>query len=167
DPALPVLHMQCTVYGLFWVWQCPIELQACLNRGITTGILGRMERDLGIFNYNNQKLFAHDLLDKYTLAYTSSETPFSAWVSVLNWRYELYSRQSEHPFVMIEIFRAVWFSFVRLQYLDSSMMCPQCGPSPEATIWDGATLAFNQKHLLPSLELLTVSQPDLTKWSTT
>jgi hypothetical protein len=129
--------------------------------------IGPDRRDLGIFNYNNQKLFTHDLLDEYTSAYTSSETPFSAWVTVLNWRYELHSGQSEHLFVMAEVFRAVWFSFIGLQYLDSSMMCPQCDPSPENTIWDGITLAFNRKHLLPSLEPPAASQPDSTERSTT
>ncbi|KAJ7799351.1 hypothetical protein B0H14DRAFT_2617083 [Mycena olivaceomarginata] len=129
--------------------------------------IGPDGRDLGIFNYNNRKLFMHDLLDEYTSAYTSSETPFSAWVTVLNRRYELHSGRSEHPFVTAEVFRAVWFSFVGLQYLDGSMMCPQCSPSPENTIWDGVTLAFNRKHLLPSLEPPTVSQPDSTERSTT
>ncbi|KAJ7713123.1 hypothetical protein B0H14DRAFT_2413980 [Mycena olivaceomarginata] len=167
DPALPVLHMQCTVYGLFRAWQCPIELQSCSNPRCNHRYIGPDGRDLGIFNYNNRKLFTHDLLDEYTSAYTSSETPFSAWVTVLNRRYELHSGRSEHPFVTAEVFRAVWFSFVGLQYLDGSMMCPQCGPSPENTIWDGVTLAFNRKHLLPSLEPPTVSQPDSTERSTT
>ncbi|KAJ7360713.1 hypothetical protein DFH08DRAFT_800158 [Mycena albidolilacea] len=134
---------------------------------LTRQYIGPDRRDLGIFNYNNRKLFMHNLLNEYTSAYTSSETPFSAWVTVLNWRYELHSGRSEHPFVTAEVFRAVWFSFVGLQYLDGSMMCPQCGPSPENTIWDGVTLAFNRKHLLPSLEPPTVSQPDSTERSTT
>ncbi|KAJ7838624.1 hypothetical protein B0H14DRAFT_2588463 [Mycena olivaceomarginata] len=140
---------------------------SCSNPRCNHRYIGPDGRDLGIFNYNNRKLFTHDLLDEYTSAYTSSETPFSAWVTVLNRRYELHSGQSEHPFVTAEVFRAVWFSFVGLQYLDGSMMCPQCGPSPENTIWDGVTLAFNRKHLLPSLEPPTVSQADSTERSTT
>jgi hypothetical protein len=32
------------------------------------------------------------------------------------------------------------------------MTCPTCSPSPKNTIWDGITLAFNLKHLLPSLQ---------------
>ncbi|KAJ7870818.1 hypothetical protein B0H14DRAFT_2345562, partial [Mycena olivaceomarginata] len=167
NPVLPVFHVQCTVYGLFRAWQCPIELQSCSNPRCNHRYIGPDGRDLGIFNYNNRKLFTHNLLDEYTSAYTSSEMPFSAWVTVLNRRYELHSGQSEHPFVTAEVFRAVWFSFVGLQYLDSSTICPQCGASPENTIWDGVTLAFNRKHLLPSLELPTVSQPDSTERSTT
>ena len=53
------------------------------------------------------------------------------------------------------MFRAIWFAYIGLQYLDGDMQCPLCGPSPDTTIWDGVMLAFNQKHLLPSLEPLT------------
>ncbi|KAJ6456573.1 hypothetical protein DFH09DRAFT_1116098 [Mycena vulgaris] len=31
------------------------------------------------------------------------------------------------------------------------MTCPDCGMHPEDTIWDGITVAFNRKQLLPSL----------------
>ncbi|KAF7366670.1 hypothetical protein MSAN_00924900 [Mycena sanguinolenta] len=167
DPALPVLQMKCTVYGLFRAWETPIELQACSNPRCHHRYIGPDSREHGIFNYNNRKLFAHDLLDEYTSAYTSSETPFSAWVSVVARRYELHSGHLEYPFVTAEVFRAVWFSYVKLQYLEGSMMCPHCGPCPENTIWDGVTLAFNRKHLLPSLEPPTKSQPDSIERKTT
>ncbi|KAF7354662.1 hypothetical protein MSAN_01379900 [Mycena sanguinolenta] len=167
DPALPVLQMKCTVYGLFRAWETPIELQACSNPRCHHRYIGPDSREHGIFNYNNRKLFAHDLLDEYTSAYTSSETPFSAWVSCRRRRYELHSGHLEYPFVTAEVFRAVWFSYVKLQYLEGSMMCPHCGPCPENTIWDGVTLAFNRKHLLPSLEPPTKSQPDSIERKTT
>jgi hypothetical protein len=92
----------------------------------------------------------HELLNDYTSAYTTSETPFVAWVTVVARRYE--SQQSEHKFLSEGMFRATWFAYIGLQYLGGDMACPLCGPSPETTIWDGVTLAFNQKHLLPSLE---------------
>ncbi|KAJ7829970.1 hypothetical protein B0H14DRAFT_3088025 [Mycena olivaceomarginata] len=154
NPAQPILQMQCAVYGLFRAWDTTIELQVCPNKQ-------------GIFNYNNRKLFSHDLLDEYTSVYTSSETPFSAWVSVVARRYELHSGSMEHPFVTAEVFRAVWFAYVKLQYLDGSMQCPRCGPSPDNTIWDGVTLAFNRKHLLPSLGPPTMPQPESIERSTT
>jgi hypothetical protein len=49
------------------------------------------------------------------------------------------------------MFRAVWFSYARLQQLNGDMECPECGPTPETVIWDGVTLAFSRKHLLSSL----------------
>jgi hypothetical protein len=65
------------------------------------------------------------------------------------------------------MFRAAWFAYITLQYLDGDMECLSCGPSPENTIWDGITLAFNQKHLLPSLEPLTTVCNDSHKWERT
>jgi len=103
-----------------------------------------------IFNLNNRILLTHELLNDYTSAYTASETPFAAWVTVVTRRYE--SQKSQHKFLSEQMFRAAWFAYVALQNLDGDMECPSCGPSPENTIWDGITLAFNQKHLLPSLE---------------
>ena len=114
--------------------------------------------DLRLFNYNNRILLTHDLLNDYTSAYTTSETPFTAWVTVVARRYE--SQRSEHKFLSEPMFRAAWFAFVQLQYLDGDMECPHCGPSPENTIWDGVTLAFSQKHLLPSLQPPTTVSDD-------
>jgi hypothetical protein len=55
------------------------------------------------------------------------------------------------------MFRSAWFSYIRLQHLDIELQCPKCGVIPEDTIWDGVTLAFSQKHLLPSLRPPTIS----------
>ncbi|KAJ7210569.1 hypothetical protein GGX14DRAFT_394766, partial [Mycena pura] len=165
NSSQPILRMECTVYGLYRAWATSIELQACSNSRCRHRLIGPDGREHGIFNYNNRKLFTHDLLDEYTAAYTSSETPFSAWVSVLSRRYKLHS--GAHSFVTAEVFRGVWFAYVKLQYLDGSMMCPRCGPSPENTIWDGVTLAFNRKHLLPTLEPPTTMQPESVERTTT
>jgi CxC4 like cysteine cluster associated with KDZ transposases len=105
--------------------------------------------DIGLFNFNNRVLMTHNLLDDYTSCFTSSETPFTAWVAVTARRYE--SEHSDHKFVSEPMLRAAWFSYVKLQYLDGDMECPDCGPSPENIIWDGVTLAFHRKHLLPTL----------------
>jgi hypothetical protein len=70
-------------------------------------------------------------------------------------------------FVTAEVFQGVWFAYTKLQYLDGSMMCPCCGPSPENTIWDGVTLVFNHKHLLPTLEPPTTMQPESVERTTT
>ncbi|KAJ6464103.1 hypothetical protein C8R45DRAFT_940278 [Mycena sanguinolenta] len=165
--ARPIIRAECIVYGLFRAWKTTIELQACSNPRCRHRHIGPDGWERGIFNYNNRKLFAHDLLDEYTSAYTSSETPFSAWVTVVSRRYKSHSEPTEYPFVTAEVFRAAWFSYVKLQHLEGSMMCPQCGSSPENTIWDGVTLAFNRKHLLPSLEPPTMSQPDaIDRWTT-
>ncbi|KAJ7865210.1 hypothetical protein B0H13DRAFT_1637212, partial [Mycena leptocephala] len=73
DPTRGITQQKCTVYGLFRSWETMIEVQSCTK--CSHRVIGPDCRELGIFNYNNRKLFAHDLLDEYTSAYTSSETP--------------------------------------------------------------------------------------------
>jgi CxC4 like cysteine cluster associated with KDZ transposases len=146
----PLERHQCIIYALSGGHSVQVELQHCswcpprLRR-----FIGPETRDMGLFNYNNRILVTHDLLDEYTSAYTSSETPFVAWVTVVSRRYQIHSPQV--PFLNEKMFRAIWFSYIQLQHLDTDMQCPSCGPEPNETIWDGVTLAFNQKHLLPSL----------------
>ena len=111
-------------------------------------------RDSGVFNFNNQILFTHDLLDEYTSTYTSSETPFVGWVSMVSHQYT--NNDSERPFIMEKMFRAVWFSYIQLQHPETVLQCHACGPMPQDTIWDGMILAFSQKHLLPSLQPPTI-----------
>ena len=124
-----------------------IEVQGC--KSCNRRRIGPDCRDFGLFNWNNRIIFTHDLLDEYTSAFTSSETPFTAWVTVVSRRYTNYS--SAHPFVTEYMFRTAWFAYAKLQGFTNDMACPTCGPSPENTIWDGVTLAFHQKHLIPSL----------------
>lgn len=95
-------------------------------------------------------MFTHDLLDEYTIAYSTSETPFAAWESVIKGRYETY--HSRCPFVSVGLFRSAWFSFVQLQDFKNDMACAICGPNPEAIIWDGVTVAFSRQKVLPSLQ---------------
>ncbi|KAJ7303757.1 hypothetical protein DFH08DRAFT_825548 [Mycena albidolilacea] len=46
--------------------------------------------------------------------------PFSAWVSVVARRYKLHS--SDRPFAMTQMFRAVWFAYAKLLYLEGDMI---------------------------------------------
>jgi len=128
-----------------------IELQLCPNKcsGSRFRHIGPDGATLGVFNYNNRMLFSHDLLDDYTLAYTSSETPFTSWVGVVQQRYRRFSPVAS--FVSEEIFRAAWFSYSVLQDFGNDMLCPICGPEPSTVIFDGVTVAFGKKHLTTSL----------------
>ncbi|KAF8877541.1 hypothetical protein BD779DRAFT_1475196 [Infundibulicybe gibba] len=125
-----------------------VETQAC--RLCNHRFIGPDCQELGIFNFNNQVMFTHEILDDYTSNYTTSETPFAAWVAILARRYTIH--ETGGAFVSEKMFRSIWFAYVKLQYLGNDMICPRCGPCPETTIWDGVTLAFNRKHLLPTLE---------------
>jgi hypothetical protein len=146
-PTVAFKEYPCTIYTLTEAHKSLIQLQRCSS--CSHRLIGPDPRALHLFNFNNRILLTHELLDEYTSAYTSSETPFVAWVTVLSRRYQ--QRQSRRPFLSVDLFRTIWFAYVRLQHLESKDDCPECGPIPNDTIWDGITLAFSQKHLLPSL----------------
>ncbi|KAF8066848.1 hypothetical protein FPV67DRAFT_1562397 [Lyophyllum atratum] len=148
DPAKPTVTKKCLLYSLTKPLVCSIQLQKC-QKCNTPGnhYICPDSCELGIFNYNNQLFFAHDLLDEYTMEYTSSETPFVAWVHVVSWRYA-------------KNLRKVWFDYARLVNFSNDMACPECRPCPSDIIWDGITFAFNQKHLLPILYPPTTLHPD-------
>lgn len=157
--GLPTREQPCMIYTLTCVYSSIIELQACMS--CHRRFIGPDCRELGLFNFNNRLLFTHDLLDEYTSAFTMSETPFTAWIEVISRRYQNHSG-SRPRFVTEEMFRAVWFAYAKLIYLEGDMQCLQCGPTPENTIWDGVTLAFHRKHLLPSLHPPTVIHDNAT-----
>ncbi|KAJ6527192.1 hypothetical protein B0H19DRAFT_1196670 [Mycena capillaripes] len=157
DLAKSTIH--CTVYTLTQAVSALIEVQMCHQ--CSSGrrrYIGPDCRDLGLFNYNNRTLFSHLLFDEYTSAFSSSETPFVAWASVVSRRYK--SVHASVPFVSENVFRTAWFLFSDLQALGGNMTCPECGPYPEDTIWDGVTLAFSRKQLLPSLRPPTTVSKD-------
>ncbi|KAH8107223.1 hypothetical protein BXZ70DRAFT_1060730 [Cristinia sonorae] len=95
--------------------------------------------EFGLFNWNNRFVFAHDVLNTFTSMFTASETPFTAFCLIMRRTYMEYS--FAHKFCSDDTFIRVWFAFVRLQQLDSSMTCPTCGPSPSVVIADGVSLA--------------------------
>jgi hypothetical protein len=150
SPFLAIEQRRCTIYTVTQAYPAQIQVQRCVSCASKySRFIGPEPRNLGLFNYNNQIIFAHDLLDEYTSAFTSSETPFAAWVVTASRRYQVH--QSPISFVSEKVFRNIWFSYVVLQSLDTGMNCPHCGPDPQDTIWDGVTLAFSQKYQLDSL----------------
>ncbi len=151
NPDLPILCVPCIIYGASRAVEAKIEVQRCPTcYWRRRRYIGPDGRERGLFNWRNQTLFTHDLLDEYTIAYTTSETPFKAWVSVINGRYETY--RSRHRFVSAGLFRSAWCSFASLQDFSNDMTCSICGPNPEDIIWDGVTVAFGKRRILPSLK---------------
>ena len=131
-----------------------IELQPCPTSVPTKRrFIGPDLRELGLFNYNNMAIFSHDLLDDYTSTFCTSETPFVAWITVVSRRYEALKTS----FIGEDLFRSVWFAYVKLQQFPGDMVCSLCGPYPDTIIWDGVTLAFGRKKLLGSLQPPTIS----------
>lgn len=154
DLNLPVILRECRVYTINTYFDISIELQACPSSHPTRRrFIGPDLRELGLFNYNNFIIFSHDLLDDYTSAFCTSETPFVAWVTVVSRRYQAVSLS----FVGEDLFRSVWFLYVKLQHFPGDMVCTLCGPHPQTIIWDGVTLAFGKKKVLNSIRPPTVS----------
>jgi hypothetical protein len=147
SPTTAFEKYPCTIYTLTGAHESHVQLQRCSS--CSRRFIGPDPREFHLFNFNNRIILTHELLDEYTSMYTSSETPFVAWVTTLSRRYQ--QRQSPRPFLGEDLFRTIWFAYVRLQHLETKDECPVCGPIPNDTIWDGITLAFSQKHLLPSL----------------
>ncbi|KAK7047108.1 hypothetical protein VNI00_006773 [Paramarasmius palmivorus] len=144
DPLQSTIHRQCTVYTLTECKTVTIELQTCPTCPKRHHCyIGPEPRDMGVFNYNNNMLFTHELLDEYTSRFVSSETPFAAFVQSIGRIYE----GRGVKFIGDDLFRAAWFAYVSLQSLEHDMKCPRCGDMPETVIWDGVTLAFSKKHL--------------------
>lgn len=155
-PAKDTFAQPCTIFTLTQAWRSTVEVQKCT--ACRRGTIGPDCGDTGFYNWNNKILFTHELLNDYTSNYTTSETPFIAWVTVIARRYK--ERQSEVAFVSADTFRAVWFGYAKLLRLEGDMVCGLCGPSPEVVIADGVTLTFHQKHLLSSIKPPTVVTSD-------
>lgn len=143
----PIASMSCIIYSITEAWSCCIKTQKCPS--CIHCCIGPKSSDLSLFNFNNCILFTHKLMNNYTSAFTTSETPFAAYVQGIRQKYV--GQQLAHDFVTEKVFIAAWFSFVTLVKLENDMICSSCGPTPKVTIWDGVTLAFNQKHLLSTL----------------
>ncbi|KAH6917652.1 hypothetical protein BKA70DRAFT_1487785 [Coprinopsis sp. MPI-PUGE-AT-0042] len=154
DLAAPTIQRPCKVYTLDSLHTHQIELQPCpACPPQRRRFIGPDLREIGLFNYNNLVIVSHQLLDEYTSAYTSSETPFTAWVTQVSRRYGL----SNASFMGEDMFRSVWFSYVSIQEFNNDMSCYRCGLSPRTVIWDGITLAYSRKHVLSSLRPPTLT----------
>ncbi|KAF5319806.1 hypothetical protein D9611_012830 [Ephemerocybe angulata] len=138
----------CRVYTVLGCYTAQIELQPCPNcysRG--EHFIGPDLREVGLFNYDNTTLVSHELLDEYMVAYSSSETPFTAFVAQMSHRYS----STTTRFMRSDLFRPVWFAYVSVQAFEKDMSCVRCGTSPETVIWDGVTVAFDKNRLASTL----------------
>ena len=110
-----------------------------------------------MFNWNNKIAFTHELFNSYTSQMVCSETPFySYYQSVLH----SYAGEDCPEFCSLQTLLSAWFAFVRLQSLDDSMECPQCGPNPTVVIADGMSVSFSKNKVI-GLKPPTVSDKNL------
>ncbi|KAF6749336.1 hypothetical protein DFP72DRAFT_819103 [Ephemerocybe angulata] len=140
-----IVTKNCRIYTLTnGVHSAKIQLQQCPTcPGKCRRHIGPDLRERGLFNYNNSVIVSHELLDDYTISYSTSETPFAAYVTVMEHRYATVNA----TFMGEDLFRTVWFAYISIQAFENDMGCSICGSAPETIIWDGVTVAFHKKHL--------------------
>ncbi|KAJ3545281.1 hypothetical protein NMY22_g2495 [Coprinellus aureogranulatus] len=154
SPFVGTVKQACTVYGFSRAWAGAVLLQKCPI--CKSRMIGPDGRSLRLFNWNNHVIVAEELLDDYTNAFLGSETPFKAFTTLVSRRYK--SSCSPIPFLQEKTFLEAWFGYIELVDIDlrNNTMCTKCGPTPATTIWDGVTLAFNQRYVKTSLEPPTI-----------
>ncbi|TCD69372.1 hypothetical protein EIP91_007928 [Steccherinum ochraceum] len=135
---VPVIR-SATLYDKDFPKPVTIEVIQCISCRHARRQIGPDLSEFGLFNWNNSLIFSHDILNAYTSMFTASETPFTAYCLTMRRSYAEHG--FEHQFCSDDTFIRVWFAFIRLQELDSSMSCPTCGPSPSIIIADGVSLA--------------------------
>jgi hypothetical protein len=143
------------VYGSTTAKELAIQTVYCSACSNTHGRIGPDLGEYGILNWNNKFGFSHQLLNQYTSHLTHSETPFNAYYHTIEDEY--LNNQSPIQFCDDETFEHAWFLFIRLQQLQSSMRCSQCGENPKVVIADGVSISFPGHHRTETLRPPTVS----------
>lgn len=138
------------IFGLTKSTLISIELLPCPVCCHPRRSLGADLGTQGLFNWNNEMLFTHELLNAFTSAFTASETPFSAFCITVRRAYLEHSHSME--FCSDETFVRVWFAFTQIQTMDSGMYCPTCGASPDVVIVDGISLGTHVSKLTGSIQ---------------
>ncbi|EJD48431.1 hypothetical protein AURDEDRAFT_24282, partial [Auricularia subglabra TFB-10046 SS5] len=144
----PVKVIRCFIYDLSHSTEARIEVQLCSTcKPQSHQFAGPELRELGIFNFNNSRLYTHRLLDKYTSLMTLAEVPFHAFHAAVIRDYS----QSQVPFVCEQTLRTVYFSFSRIQKFDVSFVCDICGDYPDVVVCDGVSAGYDLELLTDSL----------------
>ncbi|KAJ2921109.1 hypothetical protein H1R20_g15986, partial [Candolleomyces eurysporus] len=144
----PTDTRSCRIFMLFTVYEGTIEVQPCPTCPVARRrLIGPDLVELGLFNFNNSIIVSHELLDEYTMAFVTSETPFNAFVTTVTHRYAV----SGAEFIGDDLFRSIWFAYATCLAMENDMQCTRCGRCPDTVIWDGITLAFGRKHLSATL----------------
>ncbi|KAK4699776.1 hypothetical protein P7C70_g6480, partial [Phenoliferia sp. Uapishka_3] len=141
----------CRVYDIDTVVDRFIETRRCDCR--TKGDRHTIGPDLGeygLFNWNNEIVIMHRLIDSYTSQAQRSETPLTAFHQHTNDQY--LKTRSPYPFFAKTTFNKIQYALTDIQELDHPFECPLCGPNPPTQLWDGVRAAFGTQHRTSTLQ---------------
>jgi len=145
----PITTTPFIVYSSTTAKELAIQTMYCSACSNTHGRMGPDLGEYGVLNWNNKFGFSHQLLNQYTSLLTHSETPFNAYYHTVEDEY--LNNQSPVSFCDDETFEHAWFLFIRLQQIQSSMRCSQCGENPKVVIADGVSISFPSHHRTETL----------------
>lgn len=94
-PYRAMLVKTAVIFGLTKSTPVSIELLPCPVCQHPHRSLGADLGTQGLFNWNNEMLFTHELLNAFMNMFTASETPFSAFCTTVKWAYCDYSHSME------------------------------------------------------------------------
>lgn len=152
-------EIEATIYGSTKAQAVTVEVQRCATcRPEVRQYAGPDPYSDGLFNYNNRRIYTHELLNKFTNSISAQETPFHAFCTVVRRSYV--EAECEVEFVSDDAFRTAFFSFTRIQDLGDSFRCETCGDNPEVVIFDGVTAGFSNKHQTSTLCPPTLIMPN-------
>jgi hypothetical protein len=137
----------CTVYTLTGAFTCSLPVLKCTACNVRShNMAGPDLGDLGYFNHNNTRVFAHDVLNKYLADCTTSQTPFAAFCNSMDRSYT--DHRSEIPnFAHRNDFQQAVFAYTKLFPDGDDFTCPLCTANPDIVIADGITASYAKKFL--------------------
>ena len=156
DPAVPETR-GCIIYDIDRAYETLIEVHRCQNCEKMSA--GPDLWQYGLFNFDNRIIVTHRLIHKYDAYYSGQEGTFAAFVELLNYEYDA-KLSTPATFMHVDVFRHVWFSFIRLQQFSDDMICPICRNRPYAIIADGVTVATQCEKATGQIHPPTIPHAD-------
>ncbi|KAL9938060.1 hypothetical protein V8E36_002683, partial [Tilletia maclaganii] len=142
------LRRSCRLFHSLGIWNTEIEVQQCNCRsGGERRTIGPDLAEYGLFNWNNEIVLTHELLNAYSSQFYTSPTPLAAFCATVQHTYDEHAPSTGPPsrFLARATFIKVFFAFIQVQAMSTSFCCPTCGSTPVKVIADGVVLAHSAR----------------------
>ncbi|EJD36429.1 hypothetical protein AURDEDRAFT_19627, partial [Auricularia subglabra TFB-10046 SS5] len=150
DPSAPIVEMDCVVYDHVGAFNAKIQVRRCPSCLPQAKMMAGPDLGaLGCFNYNNQTVLTHALLNKYDSMLNSAETTYHGFCKFMAHEYEAYGCQT--PFLSEDRFRTCWYSFMAVQECGDDFECGHCGSEPRVVLVDGVTVGYQKRKQTSTL----------------